>query len=75
MVLPTMLREGQAASVLQLPAQPKSEVEAREQHVWALSVEIGMPVLQFRFPKALSEDRAFRLRLAGIGDCVCDQRV
>jgi hypothetical protein len=27
----TLLREGQAASVLQLPAQPKTEAEAREQ--------------------------------------------
>jgi hypothetical protein len=30
-VLLTLLSEGQAASVLQLPAQPKNEVEAREQ--------------------------------------------
>src|ERR1700761_9365953 len=30
-VLLTMLCEGQAASVLQLPAQPKTEAEAREQ--------------------------------------------
>jgi hypothetical protein len=30
-VLLTLLREGQAASVLQLPAQPKTEAEAREQ--------------------------------------------
>jgi hypothetical protein len=30
-VLLTMLRTGQAASVLQLPAQPKTEAEAREQ--------------------------------------------
>ena len=29
-VLLTLLREGQAASVLQLPAQPKTEAEARE---------------------------------------------
>jgi hypothetical protein len=29
-VLLTVLREGQAASVLQLPAQPKTEAEARE---------------------------------------------
>ena len=30
-VLLTLLSEGQAASVLQLPAQPKTEAEAREQ--------------------------------------------
>jgi hypothetical protein len=30
-VLLTLLRQGQAASVLQLPAQPKTEAEAREQ--------------------------------------------
>ena len=30
-VLLTLLREGQTASVLQLPAQPKTEAEAREQ--------------------------------------------
>ena len=30
-VLLTLLREGQAATVLQLPAQPKTEAEAREQ--------------------------------------------
>jgi hypothetical protein len=30
-VLLTLLGEGQAASVLQLPAQPKTEAEAREQ--------------------------------------------
>ena len=30
-VLLTMLRAGQAASVLQLPAQPKTEAEARDQ--------------------------------------------
>jgi hypothetical protein len=30
-VLLTVLREGQAATVLQLPAQPKTEAEAREQ--------------------------------------------
>jgi hypothetical protein len=30
-VLLTLLCEGQAASVLQLPAQPKTEAEAREQ--------------------------------------------
>jgi hypothetical protein len=30
-VLLTLLREGQAANVLQLPAQPKIEAEAREQ--------------------------------------------
>ena len=29
-VLLTVLREGQAAAVLQLPAQPKTEAEARE---------------------------------------------
>jgi hypothetical protein len=29
-VLLTLLREGQAASVLQLPAQAKTEAEARE---------------------------------------------
>jgi hypothetical protein len=30
-VLLTLLCEGQAATVLQLPAQPKTEAEAREQ--------------------------------------------
>ena len=30
-VLLTLLREGQTASVLQLPAQPKTEAEARQQ--------------------------------------------
>jgi hypothetical protein len=30
-MLSTLLREGQAATVLQLPAQPKTETEAREQ--------------------------------------------
>jgi hypothetical protein len=30
-VLLTLLCEGQAATVLQLPAQPKTEIEAREQ--------------------------------------------
>ena len=38
-VLLTLLREGQAASVLQLPAQPKTEAEAASMNVSALSGE------------------------------------
>ena len=39
-VLLTLLCEGQAATVLQLPAQPKTEVEAREQERAGFVVEV-----------------------------------